>query len=130
MDFKAKSKNNSSFMQDQFNSLLDEFICLKGKTEKQIFDGTFQLFAEKERSKVLEKLTNLKNQIQMLLNRLKVGIAAGVLSLSLITFTAAKLDAQSAPVNAASLASSLSDNTPSGPLTTAGGLLYEQFDYA
>jgi hypothetical protein len=116
-------------MKDQFNSLLDEFICLKGKTEEQIFDGTFQLFAENERSKILDKLTNLKNQIQMLLNRLKIGIAAGVLSLSLITFTATKINAQSSPVNAASLASSLSDNTPSGPLTTAGVLLYEQFDY-
>jgi hypothetical protein len=117
-------------MKEQLNSLLNQFLQLKEKTEEEIQKGTFQFISPAERSEILKYLKDLKSKIQILINRFKIGIAAGLLSLSLITFSVNQLNAKPSPVKAASLSGySFSDNTPGGVLKAGSEVLYSQFDY-
>jgi hypothetical protein len=116
-------------MKEQLNSLLNQFLQLKEKTEEEIQKGTFQFISPAERSEILKNLKNLKSKIRILISRFKIGIAAGLLSLSLITFSVSQLNAKTSPVKAASLSGySFSDNTPGGILKAGSEVLYSQFD--
>ena len=116
-------------MAENLNNLLNQFLNLKEKTEGDILDGTFQFISFSERSEILKRLKEMKSRILFLVDKFKIGIAAGLLSLSLVAFSVNQLNAQTSPVKAASLvSSSLSDNTPNGTLNTSGVLLYEQWD--
>ncbi|MDA3927525.1 MAG: hypothetical protein PF541_01105 [Prolixibacteraceae bacterium] len=117
-------------MKNQFTNLLEQFLKLKEHTENNIHNGSFSFIHESERISIVKRLQQLKEQINVLKNKFKITLAAGLLSLSLITFSANQLNAQSNPVKAASLSTLTqhSDNIPNGSLATSGVLLYSQFD--